>query len=92
MDPAPSRLRGSKSQSRRIFCTHTRHTNDAINANAGASLYSVLKKREPKADQQQHYYNYNANMNDQSETTASPSEPKLCKMGCGFFVSDSRLY
>lgn len=26
-------------------------------------------------------------MNDQNETTASPSEPKLCKMGCGFFVS-----
>lgn len=26
-------------------------------------------------------------MNDQSETTANATEPKLCKMGCGFFVS-----
>ena len=30
-------------------------------------------------------------MNDQNETTASPSEPKLCKMGCGFFVSNTDL-
>jgi len=28
-------------------------------------------------------------MNDQNETTASPSEPKLCKMGCGFFGSNA---
>lgn len=29
-------------------------------------------------------------MNDQNETTAnSHAEPKLCKMGCGFFVSSS---
>lgn len=27
-------------------------------------------------------------MNDQSETTANATEPKLCKMGCGFFVSN----
>lgn len=27
-------------------------------------------------------------MNDQSQTAANtPSEPTLCKMGCGFFVS-----
>lgn len=27
-------------------------------------------------------------MNDQSQTAANaPSEPRLCKMGCGFFVS-----
>mmetsp|Transcript_21255 Transcript_21255/g.36043 ORF Transcript_21255/g.36043 Transcript_21255/m.36043 type:complete len:151 (-) Transcript_21255:874-1326(-) len=28
-------------------------------------------------------------MNDQNETTASPSEPQLCKMGCGFFGSNA---
>ncbi len=28
-----------------------------------------------------------AAMNDENQTTANTSEPKLCKMGCGFFVS-----
>jgi len=36
-------------------------------------------------------HNNNTTMNDQNETTASPSEPQLCKMGCGFFVSDNDL-
>jgi len=26
-------------------------------------------------------------MNDQNQTTSTPTEPKLCRMGCGFFVS-----
>lgn len=29
-------------------------------------------------------------MSDHSQTTNAPSEPVLCKMGCGFFVSQSR--
>merc|ERR1719437_98836 len=28
-------------------------------------------------------------MNDQQETTAKTEEPKLCKMGCGFFGSNA---
>ena len=30
-------------------------------------------------------------MNDQNQTTSTPSEPTLCKMGCGFFVSFESL-
>ena len=29
---------------------------------------------------------------DGQETTANPTEPKLCKMGCGFFVSFGRRF
>ncbi|KAL7473694.1 hypothetical protein ACHAXS_014168 [Conticribra weissflogii] len=28
-------------------------------------------------------------MNDENQTTANTSEPKLCKMGCGFFGSNA---
>lgn len=28
-------------------------------------------------------------MNDQNETTSTPSEPKQCRMGCGFFGSNA---
>ena len=55
----------------------------SVSATTAATL---IKKTQQQASRQADQTTPTT-MNDQNETTASPSEPKLCKMGCGFFVS-----
>ena len=70
----------------------------AQNVNWKSSTQTVLSKILPRKRKQEHRCCHKLHkpsttttMNDQNETTASPSEPKLCKMGCGFFVSNTVL-